>query len=584
MVDQSAEARAAHAIPTEQREKALLRLRRAPWGDALELLGVLLPALIVVALGLKYKDFVAHAIAANPVLNYTILGVLLVGALAMAWAALFGIEQRRAFVAWFDAQDELSKLQQWRRRYGFTLVGEAMRRMFDRTAGKDAERLLQAVEHEVAAVNAGIGHRHELGGYLVGGMVALGLLGTFIGLLETLSSISALVTGILSGLNDGGAIETAITTMVSQLRGPLNSMATAFSASMFGVTGSVVLGLMLVVVRRRSAALVEGFRDDAHDHARQLIVRHGLVDENKMTMGFLRQHLGAVAESLSRQTVHFEQTTQESVRTEVRISAALESMDRIASVYGDLANRMLAIDGMIVQLRELTGLTAQQVENGRQSRDAVTTLVGLVQGCQQETKGVSGELRALRDTLVSCAEQAEASLVAQGAETRAQAQAAAAGITTQLDRLGLDIIESAAPLNDIQAGMRIMENLLVQVNAEAAKREERSASNSAKLVNTMQVLRDTVATLAQSQEDDLRGVLVRLERHLVEIKGFGSGSEAVLRSLLQKAIESSSVLGRHTGLLEGVRQAMAARDPGASRSRFATLKEEVVLSDEVAAS
>lgn len=150
------------AIPvltSDSSGRTLLRTRRPPWQDWLELIAILLPALIVIALGIKYSGFMRAAIDANPALNYTILAVLLVGIAVMGWTAWHCVIQRRAFVAWFDTAQEPTRIRRWHEQFGFSLVGESLKRMFGHGSAKDSEGLLRAVETESTSVLHGFEHR-----------------------------------------------------------------------------------------------------------------------------------------------------------------------------------------------------------------------------------------------------------------------------------------------------------------------------------------------------------------------------------------------------------------------------------------
>ncbi len=91
----------------------------------------------------------------------------------------------------------------------------------------------------------GIGSRldesRETSRYLIGVLVFLGLLGTFYGLLETVRSVG----GVIGGLNVGGTdLSSAFANLKSGLESPLSGMSTAFSSSLFGLAGSLVLGFL----------------------------------------------------------------------------------------------------------------------------------------------------------------------------------------------------------------------------------------------------------------------------------------------------------------------------------------------------
>ncbi|MEP9348945.1 flagellar motor protein MotA [Xanthobacter sp. KR7-225] len=80
----------------------------------------------------------------------------------------------------------------------------------------------------------------ELGRYLTGLLVFLGLLGTFWGLLETVSSIGTVIGALQVGPDAGSVFED----MKTGLAAPLGGMGIAFSSSLFGLSGSLVLGFL----------------------------------------------------------------------------------------------------------------------------------------------------------------------------------------------------------------------------------------------------------------------------------------------------------------------------------------------------
>ena len=77
--------------------------------------------------------------------------------------------------------------------------------------------------------------------YLVGLLIFLGLLGTFWGLLETVTSVGSTI-GALD--TTGGENVMLFDQLKEGLAGPLKGMGTAFSCSMFGLAGSLILGFL----------------------------------------------------------------------------------------------------------------------------------------------------------------------------------------------------------------------------------------------------------------------------------------------------------------------------------------------------
>jgi hypothetical protein len=83
--------------------------------------------------------------------------------------------------------------------------------------------------------------------YVAGLMVLLGLLGTFIGLLQTVGSVGDIIASI--DLTSGAGPE-AIQGLLDKLGAPLSGMATGFSSSLFGLIASLALGVMTKICFR----------------------------------------------------------------------------------------------------------------------------------------------------------------------------------------------------------------------------------------------------------------------------------------------------------------------------------------------
>ena len=79
----------------------------------------------------------------------------------------------------------------------------------------------------------------DISRYFIGILVFLGLLGTFWGLSQTITAIAKVISGItLLGNN----VQEAFQAIISGLQSPLAGMGTAFSSSMFGLVGSMIVG------------------------------------------------------------------------------------------------------------------------------------------------------------------------------------------------------------------------------------------------------------------------------------------------------------------------------------------------------
>lgn len=217
--------------------------------DVVSFLQCIAPLVALCIVGVAFQDFVLNAIRGNPILNSIIIGIAFSGAMLMLFRLVGAQRERCALRRFLREATNGGDMK--------VLIEESWvtRRMVHRylspiaeTGGKLSSALDQeAIEGELRALAAEFDSRLELPNFLVGFMVAMGLLGTFIGLLETLTGIAGMLDG-MSG--SGGNLEDEFVKLVGELRKPLAGMGIAFSASMFGLVSSLMLGLMLLTVRR----------------------------------------------------------------------------------------------------------------------------------------------------------------------------------------------------------------------------------------------------------------------------------------------------------------------------------------------
>ncbi|UYN93525.1 MAG: flagellar motor protein MotA [Enhydrobacter sp.] len=83
--------------------------------------------------------------------------------------------------------------------------------------------------------------RRELARYLIGLLIFLGLLGTFWGLLETIGAVADAIAGLQVTAGDSLQM---FAKLKASIEGPLKGMSIAFGASLFGLSGSLVLGFL----------------------------------------------------------------------------------------------------------------------------------------------------------------------------------------------------------------------------------------------------------------------------------------------------------------------------------------------------
>src|SRR5262249_32863796 len=80
----------------------------------------------------------------------------------------------------------------------------------------------------------------DISRYMTGVLVFLGLLGTFWGLIETVTSVRT----VIEGLKVGGDAGQMFDALKEGLAAPLGGMGISFSSSLFGLAGSLILGFL----------------------------------------------------------------------------------------------------------------------------------------------------------------------------------------------------------------------------------------------------------------------------------------------------------------------------------------------------
>jgi hypothetical protein len=91
------------------------------------------------------------------------------------------------------------------------------------------------------SLNLRLDETREISRYLIGLLVFLGLLGTFWGLLITIDSVGTVISSLGAEDEDSSLM---FLKLKEGLKQPLNGMGTAFSSSLFGLSGSLILGFL----------------------------------------------------------------------------------------------------------------------------------------------------------------------------------------------------------------------------------------------------------------------------------------------------------------------------------------------------
>src|SRR5215510_10164949 len=189
---------------------------------------LILCSLVVVVL---YKQILT-AFLANPGLNALIIGVMFIG-IALAFRQVIRLFREVNWVNGFRLADPglavdrppilLAPMA--------ALLGDRIGRM------AISAQVMRGILDSIAAR---LDEARDLSRYMTGLLIFLGLLGTFWGLIDTVSSVGK----VLEGLKVGGDAGATFDALKEGLAAPLSGMGISFSSSLFGLAGSLVLGFL----------------------------------------------------------------------------------------------------------------------------------------------------------------------------------------------------------------------------------------------------------------------------------------------------------------------------------------------------
>lgn len=189
---------------------------------------------VLIVVGLLRAPII-DAFLANPVLNALIGAALITGIVYIyRQVSLIGSEVRwmENFAAAPDAKSKKS-----------APPANLLAPMAAMMREGHEPRTLSAVSTRsiLDSVAARLDEARDISRYMIGLLVFLGLLGTFWGLLQTISAVGDTINSLSVGTGDAAQM---FDDLKAGLAAPLEGMGTAFSSSLFGLAGSLVLGFL----------------------------------------------------------------------------------------------------------------------------------------------------------------------------------------------------------------------------------------------------------------------------------------------------------------------------------------------------
>lgn len=283
---------------------------------------------VVTALAVLLGQGLIEAFLANPVLNGVIgflLGVGIIYSLRTVWAL-------KPEIAWLESfRGDLARPpEEFGPRQPVLLA--PMARMLGERRGH-LTLTAQGMTSLLDGISSRLSESREIGRYLIGLLVFLGLLGTFWGLLTTIGSVGLVIETL--AVDQDGQLALALDALREGLRAPLAGMGTAFSSSLFGLAGSLILGFLEL----QASQAQNRFYNDVEDW---------LSSTTRLAGSFEGEGGGAYLQALAAQTAeNLDRLTNSMAATEDnrrQLNLALLNLsDRMGALNDHLRNQQSAI-------------------------------------------------------------------------------------------------------------------------------------------------------------------------------------------------------------------------------------------------
>ena len=188
----------------------------------------------VVAMCALLFSSLARFFLGNPAVNGTIVGIMLAGTVYVFRQVMLLNPE----VGWIERYRR-NQAQPARARPP-RLIAPVVQMLAERKSGR-ISLSATSMRTLLDGIATRLEETRETSRYLIGLLICLGLLGTFYGLLETVGTVGDVLAALGFG---GGDVTRAFNELKTGLQAPLEGMRTAFSASLFGLAGFLVLGFL----------------------------------------------------------------------------------------------------------------------------------------------------------------------------------------------------------------------------------------------------------------------------------------------------------------------------------------------------
>jgi len=363
--------------------------------------------LMTVALAVAFLfPALSSAFAANVVLNGIILGALLVG-IVHTFRNVTMLQREVKWIESFQRDNMIADSESLPR------LLAPMAAMLGERSGSKLNLSTIAMRSLLDGIASRLDESREISRYMIGLLVFLGLLGTFWGLLGTVSSIS----DVIGGLSTGGTVATnAMEELKAGLKAPLAGMGTAFSSSLFGLAGSLVLGFLALQAGQAQNRFYNDLEEWLSGQTR--LGRAGIGGEGDQSVpAYIQALLEQTADGLEnfqRALARSEDGKNDANHKLMELSGAItalgETIRTEQNLLLKLAEGHMELKPVLIKLAEAGGGNGAmpQADQFRSLETLLSRIADeMTTGRAETVQDIRAEIRLLARTIAALAEEAE---------------------------------------------------------------------------------------------------------------------------------------------------------------------------------
>ncbi len=215
--------------------------------------------LVIIGFGTLYGAFQTNVPLNGLIITIMFIGIgMSIAANLKLWSTGLFLSRLEALSLQFRIRDrEIEAIQEELKRKAPILDCKNFQNLLDNLQNTGS---LNVTDNDARMIKSKVGARMGRGRgkvtFLGGLLVMLGLLGTFLGLLATIDSVGLAMAGMadISADSEGG-----MSGFISDLAAPLQGMGLAFSSSLFGLSGSLLVGTIQYFSSGAQDTFIENF-------------------------------------------------------------------------------------------------------------------------------------------------------------------------------------------------------------------------------------------------------------------------------------------------------------------------------------